>query len=168
MPPPHAAHHAGFTWIELVLVLAVLAILGALAIPGMQETALKKQVREGLALADLAKRGVEAAWNATGEMPDDNEAAAIPASDKIVGTLVRDVAVAGGAITLTFGNNASKALEGLRVSLRPATVPGEPMVPVAWVCHAVAVPAGMQPHGRDQTDIPAKWLPVECRGPAAP
>lgn len=163
-----ATRSAGFTWIELVLVLAVLAILGALAIPGMQDTALKKQVREALSLSDVAKRGVQAAWSATGEMPADNAAAAIPARDKIVGNLVREVAVEDGAITLTLGNNASRALEGKRVTLRPAVVADEPTVPIAWICHAVAVPGGMQARGRDATDIPAKWLPAECRGREAP
>ena len=160
--------HAGFTWIELVLVLAVLAILGALAIPGMQDTALRKQVREGLELAGVAKKGVQAAWTAAGEMPADNAAAGIPAPERIVGNLVTGVVVAEGAITLTFGNNASKALEGLKVSLRPAVVRDEPSVPIAWICHAVAVPAGMEATGRDETTVPAKWLPVECRGAAKP
>lgn len=160
--------HAGFTWIELLLVLAVLAIIGALAIPGMQDTALKKQVREALGLADVARKGVQAAYATKGEMPADNAAAGIPAADKIVGSFVKQVAVAGGAVTLTLGNNASKVLDGKQVTLRPAVVPDEPAVPIAWVCHAVAVPGGMQVHGEDLTDIPSRWLPAECRGSAAP
>ncbi len=168
MPRATLRYGRGFTWIELVLVLAVVAILGALAIPGMQDTALKKQVREGLALADLAKKGVEAAWSAANEMPADNAAAGIPPRDKIVGNLVKAVNVDAGAITLTFGNNASKSLEGLHVTLRPAIVADQPLVPIAWLCAAVPVPAGMEARGADATDIPPKWLPVECRGPAAP
>ena len=110
---------SGFTWIELVLILAVVAILGAMAIPGMQDTALKKQVREGLELAEVAKKGVQAHWSTTGELPRDNDEAGIPAKDKIVGAMVKQVEVDHGAIHVTFGNNASKALTGLRVTLRP-------------------------------------------------
>lgn len=153
----------GFTWIELVLVLAVIAILGALAIPGMQDTALKKQVREGLELADVAKKGVQGAWTATGELPRTNDEAGLPARDKIVGNLVTAVEVDHGAIHVTYGNNASRALAGMKVTLRPAVVKDEPLVPIAWLCHRVAVPAKMEVRGRDHTDIPPKWLPVECR-----
>lgn len=153
----------GFTWIELVLVLAVIAILGAMAIPGMQDTALKRQVREGLELADVARKGVQAFWALSGQMPRDNEEAGLPPKEKIVGTVVKEVEVDRGAIHLTFGNNASKALAGMKVTLRPAVVIDEPRVPIAWLCHQVPVPGKMEVKGRDLTDIPPKWLPVECR-----
>jgi type IV pilus assembly protein PilA len=157
----------GFTWIELVLVLAVVAIIGAMAMPGMQDTVLRKQVKEGLALADVAKAGVQAAWSTTGEMPADNAAAGIPPHDKIVGNVVRDVSVDAGAITLTYGNNASKALDGRRVTLRPAIVPGQPVVPIAWICNEVPVPGGMElKGGENRTDVASSQLPVECRGGA--
>jgi type IV pilus assembly protein PilA len=155
---------AGFTWIELLLVLAALAILGALAFPALRDTAIKKQVKEGLALAELAKQGVQAAWIAKAEMPADNGAAGIPPRDKIVGNLVKDVNVDGGAITLTYGNNAGKALDGKRVTLRPAVVVDQPLVPIAWICHDLPVPNGMEIRGRDETDIPPSMLPLECRG----
>jgi type IV pilus assembly protein PilA len=156
---------SGFTWIELLLVLAVLAILAALAFPGMRDTAVRKQVKEGLVLADLAKQGVQSAWTGTGEMPADNKAAGIPPRDKIVGNLVRDVNVDGGAITLTFGNNASRVIEGKRLTLRPAVVADQPTVPIAWICHDLPVPGGMEVRGKDETDIAKNFLPVECRGP---
>ena len=157
-------HSAGFTWIELVLVLAVIAALGAMALPGMQDTALRRQVKEGLALADLAKAGVQQAWSLTGEMPADNAAAGLPPKDKIVGNVVKEVSVDAGAITLTYGNNASRALDGKRVTLRPAFVPGQPVVPLAWLCNEVPVHAGMERKGENRTDVGAAQLPVECRG----
>jgi type IV pilus assembly protein PilA len=159
---------AGFSWIELMLVLAVVGILAAMAIPGLQDTALRKQVKEGLALASVARSGVQAAYIATGELPADNAAAGVPPHDKIVGTFVKDVAVDAGAITLTYGNNASKALDGRKITLRPAIVVGEPAVPIAWLCHDVPVPGAMEVRGRDATDIPPARLPVECRGGGGP
>jgi type IV pilus assembly protein PilA len=161
-------HSAGFTWIELVMVIAVIAILGAMAIPGMQDTALRKQVKEGFALADLAKAGVQQAWTLTGEMPADNAAAGIPPREKIVGNVVKDVNVDAGAITITYGNNASRALDGKLVTLRPAIVPGQPTVPIAWICNEVAVPGGMELKGANLTNVASSHLPVECRGPAPP
>ena len=150
----------------MLLVIAVLGILALMAIPGLQDNALKRQVKEGMALADVAKRGVEAAYALTGEMPADNKAAGIPEHGKIVGAFVKDVNVDAGAVTLTFGNNASKAIEDRRLTLRPAVVPGEPLVPIAWICHDVATPKQMELRGKDATDLSPAWLPVECRGGA--
>jgi type IV pilus assembly protein PilA len=159
------ARERGFTWIELLLVLAVLGILALMAIPAMQDSMLKKQVKEGLALADVAKKGVQAVWTASGEMPADNKAAGIPDKEKIVGNMIKEVAVDKGAIVLTYGNNASKAIEDKKVTLRPAVVKDTPAVPIAWICAQVSVPKGMEAMGADVTDIKASWLPIECRGP---
>ena len=158
---------SGFTWIELMAVVLVIAILALMAIPSMQDSALKRQVKDGIALADVAKKGVQTGWAVSGDMPANNAAAGVPPRDKIVGNMVKDVNVEGGAITLTYGNNASKALDGKRLTLRPAVVVGEPAVPIAWVCNNVAVPNGMEARGRNDTDIQPSWLPVECRGAEA-
>jgi type IV pilus assembly protein PilA len=155
--------HRGFTWIEMLMVVGVIAILALMAIPSMRDGILKKQVAEGLDLAGIARSGVQAAWTLTGEMPADNKAANIPESRKIVGNVVKAVNVDHGAVTVTFGNNASKALEGKRITLRPAVVPDERVVPIAWLCHAAKEPAGMKAQGSDETDVPPEWLPVSCR-----
>jgi type IV pilus assembly protein PilA len=155
----------GFTWIEMLSVLAVLAILALIAIPSMQDSVLRRQVKEGMALAAVAELGVQTAYvSAGGKFPLDNKSAGVPDSDKIVGNVVKDVSVNAGAVTITYGNNASKALDGKKITLRPAVVPDTPMVPIAWLCHTAAVPNNMELTGRDDTDVPPNWLPVECRG----
>lgn len=154
----------GFTWIELVLVLAAMAALLAMAIPAMQDGVLKRQVKDAMQLATVAEPAVQAAYAVSGTMPPDNKTAGLPDPDKIVSQLVKSVNVANGAVTITFGNNASKALEGMVLTLRPAVVPDQPVVPIAWLCHDVGIPKGMQVMGEDLTNIPYKWLPVECRG----
>jgi type IV pilus assembly protein PilA len=154
---------AGFTWIELVMVLAVMGILALMAIPVLQEGTLRKQVKEGMELASVAKTAVQAAYAIGGEFPADNKAAGLPEPEKIVGTMVREVQVEGGAVTLTFGNNASKVLNGRKITLRPAIVPDQPIVPIAWLCHAANVPNHMVVHGPDRTDLQSEMLPVECR-----
>ena len=158
---------SGFTWIELLIVLAIAAILALMSIPAMHEGTLRRQVKEALALADVAKSGVQAVWGATAELPADNKAAGLPEAEKIVGSYVSSVSVEDGAITLVFGNNASKVLHGRKITLRPAVVPDQPIVPIAWLCHAINVPKGMEVRGRDLTDLSPDTLPVECRaGPA--
>ena len=154
---------AGFTWIELLIVLAVAAVLALMSIPAMHEGVLRKQVKESLALADVAKRAVQAAFGLTGEMPADNKAAALPEPEKIVGSYVSAVHVRDGAITIVLGNNANRALHGRKITLRPAIVPDEPIVPIAWLCHKINVPKGMEVRGVDQTDLAPDTLPVECR-----
>ena len=145
----------GFTWIEMIIVLAVIGILALIAIPSMQDGVLKRQVKDGMDLATLAKTAVQLSYATNdGALPLDNKAAGLPDHDKIVGNLVKDVNVAAGAITLTYGNNASKAITDKKVTLRPAVVPDQP---------ANAVPRGMEVRGSDETDIPENWLPVECR-----
>jgi len=153
----------GFTWIELMMVIAVVSILALMAVPALQDQALKRQVKEGLLLADVAKKGVQAYYALSGEMPKNNNDAGIPEQHKIVGNLVKSVKVQDGAVTLTFGNNVSKALEGKKLTLLPAIVPKEPTVAIAWMCHNLPVPKGMEAQGRDETDVPDKWLPLECR-----
>ncbi len=154
---------AGFTLVEMMIVLGVLAILALMAVPGMRDTTLRKQVKDGMALADVAKGGVQLAWTLGGQMPANNKEAGVPEPAKIVGTLVKSVNIDHGAITVTFGNNAGKSLHDKRLTLRPAVVPDEPTVPIAWLCHSANVPKGMQVLGRDETDLPSEWLPVECR-----
>jgi type IV pilus assembly protein PilA len=158
----------GFTWIELLLVLAALGALLLMAIPSMQDGVLKRQVKDAMQLASVAEPAVQATYALSGTMPPDNKTAGLPDPDKIVSQFVKSVNVSNGAVTLTFGNNASQALAGMMLTLRPAVVPDQKIVPIAWLCHDVAVPGGMQVLGEDLTNIPPKWLPVECRGSKAP
>jgi len=152
----------------MMAVLGVIAILALMAIPSIQEGTLRKQVREGLALADVAKPAVQGVWSLTTEMPADNKAAGLPEPEKIVGNLISAVSVKDGAVTLTFGNNAGKSLTGKKVTLRPAVVPDQLIVPIAWLCHDVGVPKGMEVRGKDETDLPSSVLPVDCRAAPKP
>ena len=68
-----------------------------------------------------------------------------------------------GAIHLTFGNRANKAIAGKILTLRPAVVEDAPIVPVAWACGYAEAPDKMTVNGANRTDIPAALLPVECR-----
>lgn len=156
---------AGFSFVELLIVVVVIGVLITLTIPGLKETAMRKQVKEGLELAEVAKKGV-AVFYATsgGNLPADNVQAGLPPADKIVGQFNTAVTVKNGAVTLTYGNNAGKSIEGKKVTLRPAIVPGYAVVPPSWICNEVPVPANMEVRGVNETDIPTQWLPVECRG----
>jgi type IV pilus assembly protein PilA len=96
-------------------------------------------------------------------LPADNEAAGLPAPDKIVSNYVSSVSVQGGAIHIVFGNRASSVLKGKVLSLRPAVVEDARVVPVTWVCGNAAAPDKMTVKGTNKTDLPNLLLPVKCR-----
>ena len=154
----------GFTLIELVIVMSVIAILALMAVPTFLDRNVRLQVQEGMALATLAKSSVSAFYASKNELPANNDEAGIPPGQKIVGNYVSEVGVEAGAVTVTFGNNVNSSVAGKRLTLRPAIVKDAPTVPIAWLCHSAAVPKGMEVMGTNRTDIPAKWLPLECRG----
>jgi type IV pilus assembly protein PilA len=153
----------GFTMMEMMAVIAVIAILATLAVPSYLERIVRDQIRESLPLADIAKQPVAAAWASAQSFPADNAAAGLPVPEKIVANYVSSLAVRDGAIHITFGNRASGAISGKVLSLRPAVVSDEPVVPVAWVCGSAEAPDKMTVNGANLTNIKDGLLPIECR-----
>ena len=154
---------SGFTLIEMMMALGVIAILAMMAVPSYMEKIVRDQVIEALPLADLAKAPVVLAWAAGVPLPGNNDEAGLPAADKIVSNLVSSIQLQGGAIHVTFGNRANAAIKGKILTLRPAVVTDAPIVPVAWVCGNAAPPDKMTVKGQNRTDVPTIYLPFKCR-----
>ncbi len=153
----------GFTLLELMIVLSVIAILALVALPTFTDKLVRDQVAEALPLASIAKPAIETAWRQGQPLPADNAAAALPVPEKIVNNVVGSVTVQDGAIHIRFGNRAHKALKGKTLSLRPAVVDDAPVVPVTWLCGRAPPPDKMTARGTDRTDVPAGFLPLRCR-----
>src|SRR5688572_9570473 len=98
--------NAGFTLLEMVVVIGIIAILAMLAVPNMQGKVIREQIAEALPLADIAKKPIAAAWSGTKSFPMNNADIGLPVADKIVNNYVSALAVQNGAIHLTFGNRA--------------------------------------------------------------
>lgn len=156
-------HSAGFTMIEMMVVVGIVAILALIAAPSFQDTMVRDQINAALPLADIAKRPIAASWALLQAFPSDNAAAGLPVADKVVSNHISSVLVQNGAIHITFGNRANGVIVGKTLSIRPAVVEDAPIVPVAWVCGTAEAPNNMAVKGDNRTNIGANYLPLSCR-----
>ena len=144
----------GFTLIELMIVVAIIGILAAIAIPAYQDYTIRAQVSEGLAITSAAKVAVTEYWQDRGVFPPDAATAGLPATaTDISGKYVSQVALAAntGILTVTYSSAAPQAANNLitgdTITLTPETSAGA----VKWLCTSA--------------DLLDKHLPSSCRAP---
>jgi type IV pilus assembly protein PilA len=138
----------GFTLIELMIVVAIIAILAAIAIPAYQDYLVRTQVSEGAVLTDGAKTAVAEFYSNKGTYPTANGSAGLAKETSISGKYVTQVLVANGLITATFGNQANKAITTAGTNtfvLSPITHAGS----ISWTC--------------TKSTVNQKYLPTSCR-----
>ena len=139
----------GFTLIELMIVVAIIGILAAIAIPAYQDYTIRAQVSEGLSLSGGAKAAISEFTMDTGRFPSDNTTAGVSDAAEITGKYVSNVEVVDGVITVTYdGPDAHAQLAGKEIMLTPTTTAGS----VDWECAAGS-----------GTPVDSKHLPSACR-----
>ncbi len=136
----------GFTLIELMIVVAIIGILAAIAIPAYQDYTIRAQASEGLSLASGAKAAIAEAYQDTGVWPADNTLAGLGAANTIFGKYTLSVQVAPQTVTVTYGGDANPLLPASGVLILNATDNGGA---IEWGC--------------DTSTILAKYRPSACR-----
>jgi type IV pilus assembly protein PilA len=128
-----------------MIVVAIIGILAAIAIPAYQDYTIRAQVSEGLNLAAGAKAAVSEYSMDTGRWPTDNPLAGLSTPASINGKYVTDVTNALGVITVNYGNSANVTLAAGALQLSGVINAGS----VEWICKS--------------TTIANKHLPAACR-----
>lgn len=137
----------GFTLIELMIVVAIIAILAAIALPAYQDYLIRSQVSEGAVLADGSKTAIAEFYSNKGAFPTTQGSAGLPAPTDIVGKYVLsvDATTLPGVITVEYGNSANNNIINKTLTFSAITHIGS----VEWHCVAGSVDP--------------KYLPTSCR-----
>ncbi|WP_458072350.1 pilin [Rhodanobacter sp. BL-MT-08] len=138
---------SGFTLIELMIVVAIIALLAAIAIPAYQDYLIRAEVTEGWSLSSGAKAAVWDYFSNHGTLPADNPTAGLVSSSSINGNYVTSVTISSGRIIAAFGGRKvnPKLASTMTLMLSPTPSVGS----MAWTCSSATVPA--------------RYLPSSCR-----
>ncbi|WP_028079846.1 pilin [Solimonas soli] len=147
----------GFTLIELMIVVAIIGILAAIAIPAYQDYTIRSQVSEGLSLADGSKTAVAEFYTNYGYAPASNASAGVAGASSIGGNYVGSVTIGtNGLITVkygtdgnsAFGKKANSKIVGSTLALSPIPSTGS----ISWTCKTGTT-----------NGLASKYLPSSCR-----
>ncbi|AKP13536.1 Fimbrial protein precursor [Neisseria gonorrhoeae] len=155
----------GFTLIELMIVIAIVGILAAVALPAYQDYTARAQVSEAILLAEGQKSAVTEYYLNNGEWPKDNASAGVASSPTdIKGKYVKEVEVKNGVVTATMkSDGVNKEIKNKKLSLWAKRENGS----VKWFCGQPVTRDNKAndtvADAADKDKIETKHLPSTCR-----
>jgi type IV pilus assembly protein PilA len=152
----------GFTLIELMIVIAIIGILAAIAIPAYQNYTIRAQVTEGLTLGDGWKTAISEYYANTGNWPTQaNLTGTCVSSGKYESAVT---VTTGGVIQITYGGTqVNSKISGCNLAIVPYVNANND---VLWVCGSAAAPAAgsatMATGAVYSNTVSAQYLPTSC------